>query len=43
METFWGELRRRKVIRVAIAYAVGAWVLLQIDKLIVDLKNEIRP
>ena len=31
METFWGELRRRKVIRVAIAYAVGAWVLLQID------------
>ncbi len=31
METFWGELRRRKVIRVAIVYAVGAWVLLQID------------
>ena len=31
MDTFWGELRQRKVIRVAIAYAVGAWVLLQID------------
>ena len=32
MDTFWGELRRRKVVRVAIAYAIGAWVLLQVGE-----------
>jgi adenylate cyclase len=28
--SFWGELRRRKVIRVALAYLVVAWLLVQI-------------
>ena len=27
--TFFGELKRRNVFRVGIAYVVGAWVLLQ--------------
>jgi hypothetical protein len=30
MKLSWSELRRRKVVRVAIAYAIGAWVLLQV-------------
>ena len=37
METIWGELRRRKVVRVAIAYAIGAWVLLQIGDTVFGL------
>ena len=31
MRSFFAELQRRKVYRVAIAYAVVAWVLIQID------------
>ncbi|MFL6515538.1 MAG: tetratricopeptide repeat protein [Chthoniobacterales bacterium] len=31
MRTFFAELKRRKVYRVAISYAVIAWVLIQID------------
>src|SRR4051794_4758439 len=31
MRSFFAELKRRKVYRVAIAYAVVAWVLIQID------------
>jgi TolB-like protein/Tfp pilus assembly protein PilF len=30
MKRFFAELKRRKVLRVAIAYAVGAWLLIQI-------------
>ncbi|MGB5544451.1 MAG: hypothetical protein WBO15_13730, partial [Gammaproteobacteria bacterium] len=30
MNFSWKELRRRKVVRVALAYAVGAWVLMQV-------------
>jgi hypothetical protein len=26
----WSELKRRKVIRVAAAYAIGSWLLLQL-------------
>ena len=29
--TFWAELKRRKVMRVAITYAVVAWLLIQIS------------
>ena len=29
---FWRELNRRKVTRVAIAYLVGAWAILQRDE-----------
>ncbi len=37
--TFFGELRRRNVFRVGIAYLVGAWVLLQIIDFVVDMIN----
>lgn len=30
MDFSWKELRRRKVVRVAVAYAIGAWLLLQV-------------
>lgn len=30
MKVSWAELRRRKVVRVAIAYIISAWVLLQV-------------
>ena len=30
MASVWGELKRRNVVRVAIAYAVVAWLLLQV-------------
>ena len=30
LQNFFGELRRRNVYRVAIAYAVVAWLLIQI-------------
>jgi TolB-like protein/Flp pilus assembly protein TadD len=33
---FWQELRRRKVIRVAIVYAITAWLLAQIGVMIFD-------
>ena len=28
--SFWNELKRRKVVRVAMAYAVGAWVVVEV-------------
>ena len=36
MTSFWGELKRRNVVRVAIAYAVVAWLLLQFADVILD-------
>ena len=39
MRNFWAELKRRRVIRVAIAYGVGAWVLLQVGDTILGLGN----
>jgi len=35
--SFFEELRRRNVVRVAIAYGVGAWVLLQIFDVVGDI------
>jgi TolB-like protein len=35
--SFLEELKRRNVIRVGIAYAVGAWLLLQLTDVLVDL------
>ena len=29
MKNFWQELKRRKVIRVAIVYLIGAWVAIE--------------
>ena len=34
--SFFEELKRRNVVRVAIAYAVAAWVLLQVSDLVLD-------
>ena len=31
---FWNELRRRRVIRVGVAYLVGAWVLIEISSVL---------
>ena len=33
----WSELRRRKVVRVAVGYAIGAWVLLQLTSILASL------
>ena len=35
----WSELRRRKVVRVAVGYVIGAWVLLQLTDVLVNLLN----
>ncbi len=34
---FIDELKRRNVIKVAIAYAVGAWVIAQVADLVLDI------
>ena len=36
MTSFWGELKRRNVIRVAIAYAIVSWLLLQMADVVLD-------
>jgi len=30
MASFWGELRRRKVVKVAVTYAIVVWVLVEV-------------
>ncbi len=42
MNKYFEELKRRKVVRVCIAYIVGAWVLLQIDKALDCLEKSVR-
>ncbi len=37
MKISWAELRRRKVVRVVIAYAIGAWVLMQVGDTVFGL------
>ena len=37
MSHFFEELKRRKVVRVGIAYLVGAWVLLQVTDVVVPI------
>ncbi len=36
MASVWGELKRRNVVRVAIAYAVVAWLILQVADVVLD-------
>jgi TolB-like protein/Flp pilus assembly protein TadD len=36
MATFWEELKRRKVVRVAITYAVVSWLLIQIADVVIN-------
>lgn len=35
----WNELRRRKVIRVAIGYGIGGWALLQLTSVLISFLN----
>ena len=35
--SFFEELKRRKVIRVSIAYVIGAWLLLQLADVLREL------
>ena len=37
MQSFFEELKRRKVLRVAIAYVVAGWVLLQVGDVLIGL------
>jgi len=39
MASVWGELKRRNVVRVAIAYAVVSWLILQITDVLKPLLN----
>ncbi len=36
MTSFFEELKRRNVVRVAIAYAAAAWLLLHVSDLVLD-------
>jgi len=36
LKTFWSELRRRKVVRVAVVYVIVAWLLIQIGEVIFE-------
>jgi len=36
MTSFWGELKRRNVVRVAVAYAIVSWLLLQVADVVLD-------
>jgi len=36
MTSIWVELKRRNVVRVAIAYAVVAWLLLQVADVVLN-------
>ena len=36
MTSFWGELKRRNVVRVAIAYAIVSWLLIQVADVVLD-------
>ncbi len=37
MTSFFGELRRRNVVRVAVAYAIVGWVLIEVSSVLSDL------
>ena len=37
MASIWGELKRRNVVRVALAYAVVSWLLLQLADVLIPL------
>ena len=39
MASIWAELKRRNVVRVAIAYAVASWLLLQLTDVLKSLLN----
>ncbi len=40
MAAIWGELKRRNVVKVAVAYAIVRWILAQIAE-IVEVRNRL--
>ena len=36
MTSFWGELKRRNVVRVALAYIIATWLLLQVADIVLN-------
>ena len=39
MASVWGELKRRNVVRVAVAYAIVSWLILQLTDVLVPMLN----
>ncbi len=39
MASVWGELKRRNVVRVAVAYAIVSWLILQLTDILVPMLN----
>ncbi len=37
MASVWGELKRRNVVRVAVAYAIVSWLILQLTDVLIPL------
>jgi len=37
MTSFWGELKRRNVVRVAVAYVIVGWLILQFADVLIPL------
>ena len=37
MASVWGELKRRNVVRVAAAYAIVSWLILQLTDVLVPI------
>jgi TolB-like protein/tetratricopeptide (TPR) repeat protein len=37
MTSFWGELKRRNVVRVAIAYVIVSWLILQLSDVLISM------
>lgn len=37
MASIWGELKRRNVVRVAIAYVIASWLILQLANILIPL------
>ncbi len=39
MASVWGELKRRNVVKVAVAYAIVAWLLIEVVSTVFPLLN----
>ena len=37
MASVWGELKRRNVVRVAIAYVIASWLILQLSDVLISM------
>ncbi len=39
MASVWGELKRRNVVRVSVAYAIVGWLLIEVSSVIAPAMN----